>query len=175
MAFNRERLSDPIAYYQGKGLTLMGSHHASWRITRCHFHSVSDSMRIKVVSGAFRCMACEARGGDLLAYHMAVHGVDFVEAAKAIGAWTEDAQPALRYRPAQLSPRDALEILGFEATFTAVAAANMANRVPLSDKDHNRLMVAAWIKERIPSATTLPTTRESDHATGSDTSREAIK
>jgi hypothetical protein len=143
MAFNRERLPDPTTYYKAQGLALMGSHHAAWRTTRCHFHGGSDSMRIKVTTGAFRCMACEARGGDLLAYHMAIHGVDFVEAAKAVGAWTDDGQPAFRHRPAPLSPRDALEVLGFEATLTAVAAANIANRVPLSDEDHNRLMVAA--------------------------------
>jgi prophage regulatory protein len=35
--------------------------------------------------------------------------------------------------------------------------------------------VVAWINERIASAAALPMTRESDQATGSDTSREAIK
>jgi hypothetical protein len=88
-------------------------------------------------------MNCEARGGDVLAYHMAVHGLDFVNAAKALGAWVDDGRSAAAFRPTALSPRDALEVLAFEATLTAVAAGNLANGSALTDHDLSRLFVAA--------------------------------
>ena len=39
--------------------------------------------------GAFKCMTCGAKGGDLLAFHMRRHGLSFIDAAKALGAWGE--------------------------------------------------------------------------------------
>ena len=48
-------------------------------------------MRVNTQTGAYCCMAgCGARGGDVLAYHMAAHGLAFVDAAKALGAWIDD-------------------------------------------------------------------------------------
>jgi hypothetical protein len=44
-------------------------------------------LRVFFESGAFRCMACGARGGDVLAFFMQRHGVPFIAAAKALGAW----------------------------------------------------------------------------------------
>ncbi len=46
-------------------------------------------------------------------------------------------------RPAPLPPRAALQVLGFEATLTAIAAGNMARGIVLTDVDLQRLMVAA--------------------------------
>lgn len=44
---------------------------------------------------AFACMAgCGARGGDVLAFHMATTGDEFIEAAKALGCWIDDGQPS---------------------------------------------------------------------------------
>jgi len=143
MTFNRERLPDPIAYYQGQGLTLMGSHQAAWRTTRCQFHSGSDSMRIKVATGAFVCMACGARGGDLLAYEMAVHGVGFVEAAKRLGAWTGGDAPQRHIRPTALSARDALSVLADEANLIAIEGTRMGSGIVPSAADLERTRRAA--------------------------------
>jgi hypothetical protein len=32
-------------------------------------------------------MACGAAGGDVLAFHRRRHGMTFIEAARALGAW----------------------------------------------------------------------------------------
>jgi len=34
-------------------------------------------------------MACGAKGGDILAFHMERYGFNFVEAVKALGAWED--------------------------------------------------------------------------------------
>lgn len=100
-------------------------------------------MRVNVATGAFRCMNCGARGGDVLAYHMAESGLEFIEAAKALGAWIEDGKPRKPQKPTALPPRAALEVLGFEATLVAVAAGNLAKGVMLSETDRKRLLICA--------------------------------
>lgn len=85
--FDRELLPVPVSYYEAQGLTLQGSRGAEWKTTECRFHGGSDSLRIKVTTGAFVCMACGAKGGDVLAYEMATHGIGFIDAAKQLGAW----------------------------------------------------------------------------------------
>lgn len=142
MTFERDRLPDPRSYYEAHGLAL--SKGKKWVTTACQFHQGSDSMRINLQSGAFVCMAgCGARGGDVLAYHMAVHGLEFIEAAKDLGAWVDDGKPAQQYKPAPLSPRAALQVLAAEANLAAVAAGNIARGVILADTDLARLMVAS--------------------------------
>ena len=144
MAFERDRLPDPATYFESEGLTLTGPRSAKWKTTSCTFHGGSDSMRINLASGAWVCMAgCGARGGDVLAYQMAAHAMDFIEAAQALGAWVDDGKPQTPHRPTPLSPRAALQVLSFEATVTAVAAGNLANGVDLTDEDRARLLTAA--------------------------------
>lgn len=142
MTFVRDRLPEPAGYFEGEGLVLTGR--GRWRTTRCAFHGGSDSMRVNVETGSFCCMAaCGARGGDVLAYHMAAHGIGFVEAARALGAWEDDGQTQGRRRPAGLPARDALELLKADAMLVAVAAGNVARGVALSDEDRRQLMAAA--------------------------------
>lgn len=143
MGFERDRLPDPASYFEGEGLTLTGPRSAKWKTTACTFHGGSDSMRVNTATGAWVCMAgCGARGGDVLAYHMASHGLEFVDAAKALGAWVDDGRPHAPQRPTPLSPRAALQVLAFEATLTAIAAGNLARGVALNDVDLQRLLVA---------------------------------
>ena len=100
-------------------------------------------MRVNVATGSWVCMSCGEKGGDVLAYELAVTGADFVDAAKAIGAWVEDGKPRVAQKPTPLSARAALSAMAFEATFTAIAAGNVAKGVMLSDVDRSRLMQAA--------------------------------
>ncbi len=149
MTFEREQLPDPASYFEAEGLTLIGPRSSKWKTTECLFHGGSDSMRVNIATGGFRCMNCGAHGGDVLAYHMAMHGMEFVEAAKALGAWVQDGRLTKPQKPTALPPRDALEVLGFEATLVAVAAGNLANGVSLTDIDRSRLLICAGRINRI--------------------------
>lgn len=141
MSFDRNRLPDALGYFEGEGLTVKGR--GKWRSTACPFHDDSTpSMRINVETGGWCCMSCGVKGGDVLAFQMERHGVDFVTAAKALACWVDDGRPAPT-RAVSLPPRAALEILHFEALLTATAAGNLAQGVTLTDADRARLRKAA--------------------------------
>lgn len=85
-AFKRDRLPNPADYFQAEGLNLTGG--GEWKSAVCPFHDdTKPSLRVRIETGAFRCMVCGAHGGDLLAFHMQRHGLRFIEAARALGAW----------------------------------------------------------------------------------------
>mgnify|MGYP000867990801 FL=1 len=87
-AFKRDRLPNPVEYYREQGLKLLGG--GGWKSALCPFHAdTSPSLRVRIETGAFRCMVCGAHGGDVLAFHMLRHGLRFIEAARALGAWEE--------------------------------------------------------------------------------------
>lgn len=106
-------------------------------------------MRINTATGAFRCMNCGISGGDVLAYHCAAHRLEFVDAARVLGAWSDDGKPQRRQKATALPPRAALQVLGFESTVVAVAAGNIAKGMPLTDADRTRLLVCARRINRI--------------------------
>lgn len=142
MGFNRVLLPDPTSYFESEGLTLKGPSSAKWKTTHCEFHG-GDSMRVNRASGAWVCMSCGVKGGDVLAYEIQRHGTDFVAAAKALGAWVDDGRAPISTKPTPLSPRQALSVMAFESTLAAVAAGNIAYGLTLTDVDRARLMVAA--------------------------------
>ncbi len=141
--FNRNLLPDTASYFENQGLKLTGPSNAKWKTTACQFHGGSDSMRIKIQDGGWCCMNCDAKGGDVLSYHIQLHGIEFVEACKALGCWVDDGKPHRPQKPTPLSPRAALEVTGFESMFVAVCAGNISRGVKLTDTDRARLMVAA--------------------------------
>lgn len=84
--FNRDLLPNPGLYFREQGLKLKGG--GEWKSALCPFHAdTTPSLRLRLDSGGFRCMACGAHGGDVLAFHMQLYGLDFISAAKALGAW----------------------------------------------------------------------------------------
>jgi hypothetical protein len=84
--FNRELLPSPGQYFRDQGLKIMGG--SEWKSALCPFHpDTSPSLRLRLDSGGFRCMACGAHGGDVLAFHMKLYNLDFISAAKSLGAW----------------------------------------------------------------------------------------
>ncbi|RYF40427.1 MAG: hypothetical protein EOO27_47710, partial [Comamonadaceae bacterium] len=123
-----------------------------WRTTRCDFHGGSDSMRVNITTGGWVCMSCAAKGGDVLAFEMATTGADFVTAAKEIGAWVDDGKPEPRVKATPLPARQAMSVLNFEATLTAVAAGNVAHGVELTDTDLARLFAAVGRINRLAEA-----------------------
>lgn len=140
--FIRDRLPDPADYFEAQGLVLTGR--GKWRTARCDFHGGSDSLRINTESGGWCCMSCGAHGGDVLAFHMQARGLEFVEAARELGAYVDDGKPHRGpVKPAGLSPRAALEVLAFESLLVATAAGNVAQGVTLTDDDRQRLVLAA--------------------------------
>ena len=143
MPFDRSLLPDTVTYFENQGLTLKGPRSAKWKTTTCNFHGGSDSMRVKVSTGAWICMSCGEKGGDVLAYEIKDGRREIVDAAKALGCWVDDGRPQLQSKPTPLSPRQALSVMAFESTLIALAAGNVSNGVMLTDADRARLMVAA--------------------------------
>lgn len=142
MPFDRSALPETLAYLEGEGLT--PSPRGEWRTAACPFHGGTDSLRVHVARGAWVCMSCGEKGGDVLAFHMKRHGLGFVEAAKALGAWAEGGKPSkYRQAPMPFTARDGLTALKDEALLAAVAACNVAHGVALTDEDRARLLQAA--------------------------------
>ena len=143
MGFDRNLLPDAPTYFKNQGLQLKGPPGAKWKTTSCNFHGGSDSMRVQPATGAWVCMSCGEKGGDVLAYQMAATGADFIDAAKALGAWVDDGRPPERHKARRLSPRQALAVVRFESNLVAIAACNVANGTVLSAADLARLRVSA--------------------------------
>lgn len=142
--FNRELLPEPVTYYEAQGLTLQGPLSAQWRTAGCRFHGGSDSLRIKVSTGAFVCMACGVKGRDVLSYHQQAHGLDFLAAAKQLNAWIDDGKPHHRsQKPAALPAREALCILRDEVTLIAIEGARLARGIKPDELTLRRLLRAA--------------------------------
>ena len=140
--FVRAQLPEPISYFESQGLAFQ--QRGKWRTTRCDFHGGSDSMRINTETGAFVCMAgCGARGGDVLAYHMAAHGLGFVDAAKALGAYRDDGKPHQgTTRPTPIPARDLLQSVAGELMVCAIALSD-ALAGKFVDDDYDRYRDAA--------------------------------
>lgn len=84
--FSRKDLLSSITYYESQGITLKSG--GAWRDAIYPFHTdTKPSLRINVEKGAYRCMVCGARGGDVLAFHIHKHSLHFVGACKQLGAW----------------------------------------------------------------------------------------
>ncbi len=143
MTFIRDNLPDTASYFESEGLTLTGPRSAKWKTTRCEFHGGSDSMRVNTTTGAWVCMSCGEKGGDVLAHHMAAHSLEFIEAAKALGCWQDDGKPHTPQKPKPLPPSAALSVLAFECTLIAIAAGNIAHGVQLTPTDLTRVLQAA--------------------------------
>ena len=142
MTFDRRNLPEPVGYYEAAGLVFR-ERKGKWRTTRCEFHGGSDSMRINTDSGAFACMACGASGGDVLAYEIQATGAEFIDAAKALGCWVDDGQPAVQHKPTPLSPRAALQAIAFEVTLVAIEASRIASGIVPSEADKARVLAAS--------------------------------
>ncbi|WP_411555581.1 CHC2 zinc finger domain-containing protein [Nitrosospira sp. Is2] len=83
-SFDRNRLPSPDEYYKSQGLRLIGG--GAWKNALCPFHNdTKPSLRVCLVNGAFKCMACGVSGGDVLDFHRKRYRLSFPEAAKQLG------------------------------------------------------------------------------------------
>jgi hypothetical protein len=149
MSFDRDHLPDPAAYFDSEGLRLIGP--GKWKTTGCNFHGGSDSMRVNTESGGWCCMACDAKGGDVLAYHMQCHGLEFIEGAKALGAWIEDGKQRQDDRPRTLSPRSAMELIAHELLTLFIIISDARQGLLPNDADWHRFLAGAGRIERLAS------------------------
>ena len=140
MSFDRDALPDPATYFEASGMALQGR--GKWRTTRCDFHDGSDSMRVNVESGGWCCMACGAKGGDVLSHLMQSTGADFVQAARTLGAWVEDGKPT-RARTRRLSASDAMQVVGTELAVCALVISDARRGITPTDADWQRFLQAA--------------------------------
>ncbi len=87
--FIKKRLS-PIDFYRHELLNAALKKH-SWNDGGlCPFHSDNNpgSFRVNLTTGAYKCFSCGIVGGDIIAFVMAVYGLQFVEAlAKLADDW----------------------------------------------------------------------------------------
>lgn len=138
-SLRRDLLPDPLAFFETEGLTLTGR--GKWRTARCVFHDGSDSMRINTESGAFVCMACGVKGGDVIAYRMEAHCEGFITAARCLGALIDDGKPLKNTeRPRTLSARDAMEVVAFELLVLMVIVSDARRGLLPSDADWLRFL-----------------------------------
>ncbi len=137
--FIPERLPDAATYFESEGLTFQGR--SKWRSTQCVFHGGSDSLRVNCESGAWVCMACGEKGGDVLSYAMRAHDLGFVEAARRFDAYVDSpsARP-LRTKPATLAPRDAMEVMVAELLIVFVVVSDIVRGIVPCDSDWQRFI-----------------------------------
>ena len=90
--FNRSALPAPAVVLRKLDITPPGSaNSAGYFLLRCPFHKNGQeqhsSLNLHAVSGHYRCHACGAVGGDVLAFYMALTGKGFADASRDLGAW----------------------------------------------------------------------------------------
>ena len=72
---------DPAAYYAAALPGMPAPRRSAGWVDGglCPFHDDHrrGSFRVNLDSGAYLCFACNAKGGDVLAFHQARHGLDF--------------------------------------------------------------------------------------------------
>lgn len=57
-----------------------------WISVKCCFHDDNrPSLRINLVTGAFRCFACSANGGNIIAFHCQRYHLSFRAAVEFLG------------------------------------------------------------------------------------------
>lgn len=92
-ALDRPSLPDPLHYLTEHGL-LARKPHGRWVAIRCPAHKggaeKNPSLRVNLLDGHFRCMACGVKGGDILALHRLITGLGFRDAVNDLGGRLHD-------------------------------------------------------------------------------------
>ena len=146
--FVRDKLPDPLSYFDGEGVPLHGG--GRWRTGRCDFHGGSDSLRVNTETGAWRCMACGTKGGDVLAYAMQRHGLEFVDAARRLGAYRENGRsPKAAAASPTLSARSAMELAARELRVALLVIGDAKRGVTPCQTDWQRFVEAASRVEKL--------------------------
>ena len=90
---DRESLPSPVAYLATHGL-LRERVRGEWAQVICPVHKGGEektpSMGVSLVDGHFRCHACGAKGGDVIALHRLRTGLGFRDAVFDLGGRFHD-------------------------------------------------------------------------------------
>ena len=90
---DRQSLPAPLQYLTERGL-LKRRPRAEWAAITCPAHKggaeKTPSLSVSMIDGHFRCMACGASGGDLIALHRLITGAGFLEAVRDLGGRFHD-------------------------------------------------------------------------------------
>lgn len=91
--FDRGSLPTPLQYLIERNLH-KGKQRGQWVTICCPAHKGGaedhPSMRVSVADGHFKCMACGAKGGDLVALHRLITGLGFRDAVRDLGGRFHD-------------------------------------------------------------------------------------
>jgi hypothetical protein len=91
--FDRASLPAPLQYLTERGL-LKSKSRGEWTSICCPVHKSgtesNPSMGVSLVDGHFRCHACGAAGGDIVALHRLITGLGFVDAVRDLGGRFHD-------------------------------------------------------------------------------------
>ena len=91
VSFDRDRLPAPNVVLQRLGIKVAGKMNGGgfWMLY-CPFHKDGNesrpSLNVHAVKGFYRCHACGVKGGDILAFYMAITHKDFCDAIADLGA-----------------------------------------------------------------------------------------
>ena len=114
----------------------------------CPFHSErTPSFSVSPSRGTYHCFGCGAHG-DAVSFLMEHASLPFVEAVREVArtlgiAVPTSANHSTPRRQTTLTAREALALLERESMLIAVAAANIARGVQLTDEDRKRVLSAA--------------------------------
>ncbi len=92
-SLNRQSLPTPLQYLTERGL-FKGKARSDWAAICCPAHKGGaekrPSLRVSLVDGHYRCMACGVSGGDVVALHRLITGAGFIDAVRDLGGRFHD-------------------------------------------------------------------------------------
>lgn len=90
---DRQSLPSPHQYLTERGL-LKRRPRAEWAAITCPAHKggaeKNPSLRVSLIDGHYRCMACGVSGGDVVALHRIITGMGFRDAVRDLGGRFHD-------------------------------------------------------------------------------------
>lgn len=114
--FHRESLPAAATFYASE-LGKLTRPARGWARGNCPFHKSKSgvSFSVNLSSGGFYCFGCGVKGGDVLAFVMKRHNMDFKTAAKELGAWGPPLSYPERRRLAEQKRKREQELAELEA------------------------------------------------------------
>lgn len=92
-SLDRGSLPAPLRYLTERGL-LKGRARSEWAAIVCPAHKGgaerNPSLRVSLIDGHYRCMACGVSGGDVVALHRLITGMGFKDAVRDLGGRFDD-------------------------------------------------------------------------------------